>query len=95
MRSEHAHVPVSTPEHEVDTLVIFFLQEGKKRLQLREAPALNATGIALSGLDFMRVVTYPLYRIMTLLERLAEDPGVTENLIKDSDAHLQERMEHG
>lgn len=49
-------------------------------------------GFALPGFDFTRVVTYPLRRVETMLERLGEDPGRFEELHSQSHEWVKKRV---
>ena len=56
------------------------------------ATPLSIEGLALPELEMMRVVTYPLKRVETLLHRLGEDPSKAEELERVSDSVMRERM---
>ena len=49
-------------------------------------------GFACRHLDMMRVVTYPMTRVETLLERLARDPTAECELYLRSDPWIRRRM---
>ena len=55
-------------------------------------PEDDIEGFALPELEMMRVVTYPLRRIETLLERLGQNPHLSSKVSMASCAHIQNRM---
>jgi hypothetical protein len=55
-------------------------------------PEDDIEGFALPELEMMRVVTYPLRRIETLLERLGQNPHLSSKVSMASCAHIENRM---
>jgi hypothetical protein len=55
-------------------------------------PGDEVEGFALPELELMRVVTYPLRRIETLLERLAQNPHLSSKVFMASCPHVRNRM---